>query len=337
MDRHRFGNFFFCCLALSDVLFPCVSFLQIASVVSCFLLLFVLLWVGPFFETLPLSVLASVIVVALKGMFMQVKDFTAAMKTSPLDALVWLVTFLTVVIVDIDIGLGVGVVASISVLVYRGHRPHSAVLGLLPGTEIYADVNLYPTAIQAAGIKIFRWAGAIHFANGETFRHVIDSHLQATEDHPASATPKTATSSHPSAQEWEDDKDSCKKYGISKDVQSAEPLNSQTDASRASSPVSHTPIEYLIFDCSAVAFVDLTGCNILRSLFHDLKRHHQIQLFMAACSSTLIGQLERCDFFQDFPKDKLFPSVLDAVVTIQALPTEAETEPIDQPQCAINP
>ncbi|KAJ3628008.1 hypothetical protein MTP99_015336 [Tenebrio molitor] len=43
---------------------------QIASVVSCTLLLFVLLWIGPFFEPLPKSVLASVIVVALKSMVM---------------------------------------------------------------------------------------------------------------------------------------------------------------------------------------------------------------------------------------------------------------------------
>ena len=130
---------------------------QLASVVSCFWLLIILLWVGPFFESLPLSVLASVIIVALKGMFMQFRDFTSTLKSSPLDSVVWMITFLTVVIVDIDIGLAVGALASIFVLIYRGHRPYSATLGRLPGTEMHVDVNYYPTAVQVRGIKIFRW------------------------------------------------------------------------------------------------------------------------------------------------------------------------------------
>ena len=47
---------------------------QIASVVSCIILLTILLWIGPFFEPLPRCVLASIIVVALKGMFQQAKS-----------------------------------------------------------------------------------------------------------------------------------------------------------------------------------------------------------------------------------------------------------------------
>lgn len=45
---------------------------QLASVFSCLGLLVVLLWAGPFFEPLPRCVLASVILVALKPMLMQV-------------------------------------------------------------------------------------------------------------------------------------------------------------------------------------------------------------------------------------------------------------------------
>lgn len=130
---------------------------QLANVISCVWLLFIMLWIGPFFEPLPLSVLASIIVVALKGMFIQYRDFLKAWKVSKLDALVWMASFLSVVVVDIDIGLGVGVVASITVLLYRGHCPSHATLGRLPGTEIYVDVKAYPTAMEEPGIKIFRW------------------------------------------------------------------------------------------------------------------------------------------------------------------------------------
>lgn len=130
---------------------------QLASVVSCSFLLIILLWIGPAFESLPLAVLASVIVVALKGMFIQFQDFTSTLKSSPLDSIVWMATFLAVVIVDIDIGLGVGVLASVTVLIYRGHHPYAATLGHLKGTEMHVDVKLYSTAIEVPGIKIFRW------------------------------------------------------------------------------------------------------------------------------------------------------------------------------------
>jgi solute carrier family 26 protein len=59
--------------------------------------------------------------------------------------------------VDIDIGLLVGVVASITVLIYRGHRPYAATLGHLQGTEMHVDVELYSAAVEAPGIKIFHW------------------------------------------------------------------------------------------------------------------------------------------------------------------------------------
>lgn len=130
---------------------------QLASAVSCLLILNILLWIGPFFESLPLAILASVIVVALKGMFVQVKDFTSVLKISPLDAVVWMITFLSVVVIDIDIGLVLGTMASVSVLIYRGHRPYAAVLGHLPGTELCVDLSLFPTAVEFQNTKIFRW------------------------------------------------------------------------------------------------------------------------------------------------------------------------------------
>lgn len=66
---------------------------QIASLVSCGILVFILLWIGPFFEALPKAVLAGIIVVSLKGLLWQFKDLKKFWRMSKIDGLIWFVTF----------------------------------------------------------------------------------------------------------------------------------------------------------------------------------------------------------------------------------------------------
>lgn len=87
--------------------------------------------------------LASVVVVALKGMFLQVKDLPVAWKQSPFDGMVWLTTFLGVVLLDIDYGLGLGVAVSLICVLIMGQRPKVCQLGQVPNTEIFLDINRY--------------------------------------------------------------------------------------------------------------------------------------------------------------------------------------------------
>nr|CAH0107965.1 unnamed protein product [Daphnia galeata] len=282
---------------------------QLASVVSCSFLLIILLWIGPAFESLPLAVLASVIVVALKGMFIQFQDFTSTLKSSPLDSIVWMATFLAVVIVDIDIGLGVGVLASVTVLIYRGHHPYAATLGHLKGTEMHVDVKLYSTAIEVPGIKIFRWAGAIHFANGETFRHVVDSHLGPH----TIVKPVTPSTTLPD-KESENIEASQLKYGTLDPIAST----ALTSCATLTPDVPIAIIEYLILDCSALSYVDLSGTKILTTLHKDLMKNRSITLVLANCSEPLVKQLDRCNYFLTFPKSQMYPSIIDAVMTIES-------------------
>lgn len=88
-------------------------------------------------------VLASVIVVSLKSMLMQVNQLLNFWRLSQLDAFVWMATFLTVVLVSIDIGLAVGVALSLACIFIRGMKPYTCLLGNVPQTDLYLDVNRY--------------------------------------------------------------------------------------------------------------------------------------------------------------------------------------------------
>lgn len=132
-----FGSFFGCApiaasLSRSLIQEAVGGVTQITSLISCSLLLLVLLFVGPVFEKLPNCVLSSIIVVALKGMFLQVNDLRKVWAISRADASIWIAAFLGVVIIDIDYGLMIGVLMSLVVLLFRGQKPSTAILGPSP-------------------------------------------------------------------------------------------------------------------------------------------------------------------------------------------------------------
>ncbi|KAE8742199.1 hypothetical protein FOCC_FOCC012250 [Frankliniella occidentalis] len=161
---------------------------QLASVVSCAGLLVVLLWAGPFFETLPRCVLASIILVALKPMLVQWKniapqtaDVVRFWRLSRLDGSLWLLTFLTVVLVDLDIGLAAGLAASVLLLFAQAATPYTCTLQPLPATNIYVDTRRYASTVQLRGIQILQFNGVLNFASQGHLKTAVRRLLPASD------------------------------------------------------------------------------------------------------------------------------------------------------------
>lgn len=76
-------------------------------------------------------------------MLMQAVMLKKYWRLSKWDAAVWIVTFLTTVIVSIDIGLLSGVVISLISIFVQGHRPYTCLLGVVPNTDLYLDCKRY--------------------------------------------------------------------------------------------------------------------------------------------------------------------------------------------------
>lgn len=160
---------------------------QLASLISCAILVCVLLWIGPFFQPLPRviisfivpipwsssythsiseinlttimtyvenaqCILASIIVVALKGMLMKVTDFVKFWRLDKTDAGIWAVTFMIVVLFDVEYGLLVGVLLCIGRLLVLAMRPYMCKLALAPGTELYLDARRYKGVWKACNL-----------------------------------------------------------------------------------------------------------------------------------------------------------------------------------------
>jgi MFS superfamily sulfate permease-like transporter len=62
-------------------------------------------------------------------------------------------------------GIALGVVLSLLWLIYRTSHPHGAVLGQVPGTEAYRNVERHPEALTFPGLLIWRPGGELFFAS----------------------------------------------------------------------------------------------------------------------------------------------------------------------------
>uniref|UniRef100_A0A5K4F394 STAS domain-containing protein n=2 Tax=Schistosoma mansoni TaxID=6183 RepID=A0A5K4F394_SCHMA len=147
---------------------------QIASLVSCCILLLVITVIGQFLRTVPKCVLSSIIVVSLESIFLQIMDLRALYRASIYDMLIWLVTFMATVFIDVPIGLLTGLCFSLLTVLYRTQSTYYYELGQIPNTNIYVDLNRHDEAVKLPGIIILKYGGPLYYANSESFQNWIN-------------------------------------------------------------------------------------------------------------------------------------------------------------------
>ncbi|XP_054164340.1 sulfate transporter-like [Oppia nitens] len=143
---------------------------QLANLLASVILLFVILFFEPFIYHLPKCILSAIILVALKSMFMQCLRVKQIFRLSKMEGLIWLVTFIAVLVCDVDIGLLIAIVFNILVIVLKFSRPYSTVMGRLPNSELYVSLDRHTGAVDIRSIKIFYFGCALFFLNRHTFR-----------------------------------------------------------------------------------------------------------------------------------------------------------------------
>ncbi len=121
------------------------------------------LFLTPFFEALPKAVLAATIVVAVLSLV----DLEAIRRTwrySKGDFSAMGATILVVLLVGIEAGVVTGVCLSILIFLWRTSRPHMAVVGRVPGTEHFRNVDRH-SVIESERVLTVRVDESLYFAN----------------------------------------------------------------------------------------------------------------------------------------------------------------------------
>ncbi|XP_015181056.1 PREDICTED: solute carrier family 26 member 10 [Polistes dominula] len=258
---------------------------QIASIVSCCILLTILLWIGPFFEPLPRCVLASIIVVALKGMLLQATQLIKFWKLSKTDAVIWIVTFLIVILVNIDIGLLAGLLVSLASVLLQSIRPYTCLLGHIPNSDLYLDLNRYKAAKEIEGIKIFHYSGCLNFVNSAHFKSEVHKLIGINPQKVIRQRMKL------------------RQKGIHLDEQDFE----HKDGLRC-----------IIMNMSAISYIDPTGVNAIHAIASEFAEI-QINFYLANCSSPIFEMIKKCEMY--IYKElsfKIFATIEDAVSYVRS-------------------
>ncbi|XP_069999159.1 prestin isoform X3 [Penaeus vannamei] len=337
-----FGSFFGCApiaasLSRSLIQEAVGGVTQITSLISCSLLLLVLLFVGPVFEKLPNCVLSSIIVVALKGMFLQVNDLRKVWAISRADASIWIAAFLGVVIIDIDYGLMIGVLMSLVVLLFRGQKPSTAILGSIPNTDIYLDIKKYSSAVEIPSVCIFQFSGPLHFANSEYFRtqifsmtgldpNVIVSTKKALEKKQSKSNLTVKENGvHESAEKIPETSEEKPKDSISeKQLNGAARFIKGRFSNKKNKHVALAlpEIKWLVLDMSKIIYLDSTGGKLIAQLRKEYNEAG-ITLILASVSESVLESLEKCGTLKTIATEQIFHSVHDAITVLLLLDQSA--------------
>jgi SulP family sulfate permease len=97
------------------------------------------------------------------------------------DAISLILTFFGVIFLGVEEGIVIGVVMSLAVVVWRSSHPHMAVVGRVPGTEHFRNIDRHEVEL-VHGLIALRIDESMYFANAQVLEDKIESLVAASSD-----------------------------------------------------------------------------------------------------------------------------------------------------------
>jgi sulfate transporter 4 len=256
----------------------------VASIVTGFFVMIVLVLLTSVFEKMPLSVLAAIVITFVSGMFVSLvskeakfqligaplthvdtQDFKEAVylyKVHKFDFAVWMAAFLGTLFLGVEYGLVIAVAVSLLIVIYESAYPHTAVLGRLPGTSLYRNIKQYPLAERYEGLVIVRIDAPLYFANAQNVRDKIRKYKRVAADDLA--------------------------------------LRNAGE------------VRYIILDLSPVSHIDTTGLHVLEDMYLTQEKLG-VQLCLCNPGISVMERLLKSGMVDLVGRDHFFSDVINAV------------------------
>uniref|UniRef100_A0A915BXI3 STAS domain-containing protein n=1 Tax=Parascaris univalens TaxID=6257 RepID=A0A915BXI3_PARUN len=300
------GSFFTCHPACSSISRAAVISQtgvnsQLGGVITASMMLIVILWAGFLLEPLPKCILASVVVVALQGMFLQVKKTRQLWVMSQIDLAIWIVAFLATILWDVVQGLAIAVAFALITVIFRTQWPKTAKLVQVGDTEIYRDTHRYQVHTSFSHIVIFRYDAPLLFFNSENFKQRALEAVEKQEDEL-----KTIAESHSSGETGD-------VFQPEKRRDRIYDLPHLHFVRRRDKKVFERMVHYLIIDASGFTHMDQMGVMSFKDLAEEMAKK-RIEVLITSCRAKVRQKCLQCGLFEFVPLSHFFPSIHDAVL-----------------------
>ena len=296
---------------------------QLAGLISAVFVLIVIVAIGPLFYSLPRALLATVIFTAVCPIFRNFLDLRLYWKTNKWDIIVWLVTFISALLLDPFMAIAIGIGTNLFTMSLNAAFVSAESLSLAENTEIFINQKMYKRVANFKGVKIFRFNGNICFLNVDNFkkqlfRLTVHPHevKRLQEKSQTNVKPNLVQAKQVNGTEIHEANECSNRHGRNgpeTNIQVEEGdewQRSDNEVADVQVKEDIASIRSVIIDCSRINFVDSNGVMCLRQLLEDYKSA-DIRLRLANCSPYLLTILDTTEF-----QAVLFPSVFDAVMSV---------------------
>ncbi|MBY0225093.1 MAG: SulP family inorganic anion transporter [Hyphomicrobium sp.] len=151
---------------------------------SAIFILIVILFLSEQLSALPQPVLAAVVLMAVVGLF-QADALRHLWQASRPDFVVAMASLIGVLGSGLLRGVMIGAIISLVQLMHRTSHPHVAVLGRIPGTRRFSDIDRHPDNEPIPGALIVRPESSLIYFNCDNICDTILARVHAEEIKPA--------------------------------------------------------------------------------------------------------------------------------------------------------
>ncbi len=131
-----------------------------------------LLFLTDLLKNLPTVILASVVLVAIRGL-VNFKEFNRLRKVNHFDFIIASLALLSVIVFGILQGVVIAAIASLILIIRIASTPHVAFLGRIPGTNRYTDMKRHPDNETFPGVLLFRVESPLLYFNVANVYHTV--------------------------------------------------------------------------------------------------------------------------------------------------------------------
>ncbi|XP_070078371.1 anion exchange transporter isoform X2 [Equus caballus] len=236
-------------------------------------------------------VLASIIVVGLKGMLIQFRDLKKYWNVDKIDWGIWVSTYVFTICFAANVGLLFGVVCTIAIVIAR--FPRAKTLSIKNIKEMEFKVKTEVDGETLKQVKIVSINNPLVFLNVKKFHTDLINIIQKEN----------------ASNLLLDDISKCEQNTL------LSPLSNGNCSEEASQPCQNEKCS-LILDCSGLTFFDYSGVSMLVEVYMDCK-NQSVDVSLAHCTASLIKAMKYHGNL-DSEKPIFFESVSAAISNIHS-------------------